>query len=241
MDTQRFLLRCAKPSDVEDLLTLSRMLSFINLPANKEYLEEKIAISQKSFANPYKGAKKNLYLFVLEDVVEKRVVGTSMICGQHGTEEVPHFFFKISQQYKYSSTIGRGFTHETLKLGVETNGYSEIGGLMLHPDYRKNTSKLGKQISFVRFLYIALHQKAFTEQIHTELMPPLDDKGLSPLWEALGRKFFQMDYTTADQLSIKNKEFILSLFPEHPIYVAMLPSDATKAIGQVGKQTRPVV
>ena len=71
-------------------------------------------------------------------------------------------------------------------------------------------------------------------------MPPLDSKGNSPLWEAIGRRFLNMQYDEADQLSRKNKEFILSLFPTDTIYQALLPMEARNAIGKVGRDTEPV-
>ena len=237
----RFRLRSAQLSDIHDLFELSQMLSFINLPADKELLKKKINISLKSFANLNRRVEDNTYIFILEDLQDKKVIGTSMIHGKHGTESVPHFFFKVSRERKYSSTIHTGFTHGTLKFGFETNGYSEIGGLMLHPDYRNNRDKLGKQLSFVRFLYIALNRKKFTDHIHTELMPPLDIEGHSPLWEAIGRRFVNMEYQDADKLSRKNKEFILSLFPQESIYITLLPPNARNTIGDVGEETRPVV
>jgi len=71
-------------------------------------------------------------------------------------------------------------------------------------------------------------------------MPPLDEFGNSPLWEALGRRFLHMDYLEADALSAKNKEFILSLFPSEAIYETLLTPEARAAIGEVGKDTVPV-
>ena len=236
-----FRLRSVQISDVNDLFELSQMLSFINLPADKELLSKKVKTSLKSFANLNPQIEDNAYIFVLEDLNSKKVIGTSTIHGKHGTEKSPHFFFKVSRERKYSSTIHTGFTHGTLKFGFETDGYSEIGGLMLHPDYRNNKNKLGKQLSFVRFLYIALNREKFTDHIHTELMPPLDAEGHSPLWEAIGRRFVNMKYRDADILSTKNKEFILSLFPQESIYITLLPPDARNTIGDVGEETRPVV
>ena len=146
----------------------------------------------------------------------------------------------VSNENKYSKTINTGFVHGTLKLGLDTNGPTEIGGLVLHPDYRGNGQKLGKQISFVRFLYMAIHPERFKEEIHSELMPPLDKDGRSALWEAIGRRFMNMDYQEADVLSRSNKEFILSLFPSDNIYMTLLPVEARNAIGKVGDDTKPV-
>ena len=43
-------------------------------------------------------------------------------------------------------------------------------------------------------------------------MPPLSPDGSSLLWEAIGRKFFNMEYWEADKLSQTNKEFIMNFF-----------------------------
>ena len=60
------------------------------------------------------------------------------------------------------------------------------------------------------------------------------------LWEAIGRKFMNMDYYEADLLSRSNKEFILNLFPSQNIYMPLLPMQARNAIGKVGQETLAV-
>lgn len=233
-----FFIRNVMLEDVDDLYELSKIVTFINLPSDKVLIEEKVRSSLKSFQEPHKEKEKNWYIFVLVDKEVNKIIGVSMIHAKHGTEKEPHFFLKVDYEQKFSKTINTGFTHGTLKLGLDTDGPSEIGGLVLHPDYRKH--KLGKQLSFVRFLYIAKHPDRFKEIIHTELMPPLDEEGNSPLWEAIGRRFMNMDYNEADILSRNNKEFILSLYPSDNIYMTLLPVEAREAVGQVGKETKPV-
>lgn len=44
-----FLIRRGKPDDVATLLKLARMVHFINLPADKSFLEDKVAWSRQSF------------------------------------------------------------------------------------------------------------------------------------------------------------------------------------------------
>lgn len=235
-----FLLRNVSMDDLEDLYELSGKVLFINLPHDKEIIKDKISKSLQCFINPKDDLSENYYIFVLEDTSKKKAVGVSMIHAQHGNEAKPHFFLRVAHENKYSSTINTGFVHGTLKLGLDANGPTEIGGLVLHPDYRGNEHKLGKQISYVRFLYMAFNQNRFKEDIHSELMPPLDSQGRSPLWEAIGRRFMNMDYNEADELSRSNKEFILSLFPSDNIYMTLLPIEARNAIGKVGKDTLPV-
>ena len=235
-----FTLRSVSLEDLDDLYELSGKVLFINLPHDKKIIAKKINSSIKSFTSPSEDLSKNYYIFVLIDEVQNKVIGVSMIHAQHGTEKEPHFFLRVSSEHKYSQTINTGFVHGTLRLGLDTNGPTEIGGLVVSPDYRGNAEKLGKQISFVRFLYMALNKDHFKTLIHSELMPPLDDDGNSPLWEAIGRRFMNMDYNEADILSRSNKEFILSLFPSDNIYMSLLPYEARNAIGKVGPDTMPV-
>lgn len=235
-----FILRAVKEDDLDDLFELSQMVKFINLPPDRDIIQNLISSSLKTFKSPDKKKSKNYYLFCLVNADDNKVVGASMIHGQHGTDEEPHFFLKVGQEQKYSETISTGFIHGTLKIDYEPNGYTEIGGLVLHPDLRGHKEKLGKQLSFVRFLYMAHNKSLFTSEIHSELMPPLDKDGNSPLWEAIGRRFTNMDYHDADVLSRRNKEFILSLYPSEVIYTTLLPVEARDAIGNVGKDTMPV-
>ncbi|EQC43446.1 arginine N-succinyltransferase [Bacteriovorax sp. Seq25_V] len=235
-----FRLRSVALEDLNDLYELSLLYTFINLPADKELIENKIKSSLQSFLDPDDDFSENHYIFVLEDLATNKVIGCSMIHSQHGTEDEPHFFLKVSQENKFSQSINTGFIHGTLKLGIDTDGPTEIGGLILNPDYRGNPMKLGKQLSFVRFLYMAIFPERFKSTIHSELMPPFDRDGKSPLWEAIGRRFLNMEYHDADILSRKNKEFILSLFPTGTIYETLLPIEARNAVGKVGKDTLPV-
>jgi arginine N-succinyltransferase len=235
-----YILRSASLDDLDDLYELSLLMLFINLPPDKNIIESKIESSIQAFTNPSKRLWENHYLFVLEDRVTGKIIGTSMIHAQHGTEDEPHYFFSVSQENKFSRTLNTGFIHGTLKLGLDTNGPTEIGGLILHPDYRKNDKRLGKQLSFVRFLFMGMNKSRFKETIHSELMPPFDNEGHSPLWEAIGRRFLNMEYVDADILSRSNKEFILSLFPADTIYLTLLPIEARNAVGKVGEETAPV-
>jgi arginine N-succinyltransferase len=85
-----------------------------------------------------------------------------------------------------------------------------------------------------------MYPELFKPEVHSELLPPFDEKGQSPLWEAIGRKFLNMDYHDADILSQSNKEFILNLYPAEIIYETLLPVEARNAIGKVGAKTLPV-
>jgi arginine N-succinyltransferase len=212
----------------------------VNLPDDRDAIREIIDLSQKSFAGDVKDPKKREYVFVLVDVREKKVIGTSMIIGQLGRRDAPYIFFDVIEEQKYSQTLDKHFYHTLLRIGYSYNGPTEIGGLIVLPEYRNAPERLGRIISSVRFMFIAAHRSLFRDQILAELLPPLEPDGTSHLWEALGRHFTGLSYAEADFLSKKNKEFIKSLFPDGVVYASVLPQAAQEVIGKVGLQTRGV-
>ena len=235
------LLREAQDRDLDQMERLTQIPGFISLAGDREQLREKIERSTQSFLGKSRTLADSKYIFVAEDLSTKTVIGTSMITGQHGTEESPHYYFEVGSEKKFSESMNTGFIHGTLKLKYDTHGPTEIGGLVLDQDSRNHPDKIGRQLSLVRFQYLAMHPKQFGTQVIAELLPPLNKKGQSPLWEAIGRRFTNMDYWEADQLSQKNKEFLVSLFPTGKIYTTFLTAEAKNSIGKVGKDTEPVV
>lgn len=235
------LLREIRDKDIEALERLAQIPGFINLAGDRDALKEKIQRSQASFSDSLSNKMDGKYIFVAEDLSSGRVLGTSLIAAQHGTAEAPHFYFEVGSEEKFSDTINTGFIHGTLKLKYDTNGPSEIGGLVLDPEHRNSEARIGRQISFVRFMFLGLNKGRFKRKLLAELLPPLNKKGQSPLWEAIGRRFTNMDYSEADALCQKNKEFIFSLFPSGKIYTTFLPAEARNAIGKVGGETEPVL
>lgn len=234
------LLRELQEKDVDSLARFSTIPGFINLSTDKDILREKVLRSSSSFRDDIVNKSESKFIFVAEDLDSGTVLGTSMIASQHGTVESPHFYFEVSSEKKVSTTMNTGFIHGTLKLKYDTNGPSELGGLVVDPKSRNSEERLGRQISFVRFLFLGLNRIRFKKHLLAELLPPLNKKGQSPLWEAIGRRFTNMDYWEADELCQKNKEFILSLFPTGKIYTTFFSAEARNAIGKVGKETEPV-
>lgn len=233
-----FIVRPVRHEDLNQLVDLAKQFGLLNLPGDKKILSHKIEASVLSFDEKLPKAKSE-YLFVIEDTEEKLVVGSSLIMAKHGTDEIPHSFFKILKRNHFSDDLGIGFIHQVLRFQIDNDGPSEIGGLLVDKIYRRRPEKLGKQISLSRFLYMALHPTQFEERVLCELTPPLTDEGRSEFWEALGRRFTGLPYQEADMLSQSHKEFISSLFPEEDIYLCLLDAKARLVLGRVGEQTKP--
>jgi arginine N-succinyltransferase len=234
-----FLLREVKRRDLAAVVELADTFSLLNLPADERLISEKIETSYRSFRGQSASPEESEYFFVVEDVEKKKIVGTSLIMAKHGTEEFPHTYFDVGKKEKYSKELGIGFIHQTLRLCYDSDGPTEIGGLLIDDRYRGRPEKLGKQISLIRFLYMSMHPQKFESRILCELTPPLSPDGRSEFWEALGRKFTGLPYAEADYLSRQNKEFIKNLFPEEEIYTCILDARARYVIGRVGLSTMP--
>ncbi|RAL22189.1 arginine N-succinyltransferase [Lujinxingia litoralis] len=234
-----FVLRDVRPDDLDELERLAHHLNTLNLPADRQKLAATIAESQESFAGERPHHARQ-YVFVMEDTAAGRLIGTSMIIAQHGSFERPTVYFEVRQEQKYSQTLARYFVHQVLQLSFNYDGPTEIGGLILDPAYQGHGMKLGKLLSFMRFLFIGRRRDWFRDAIIAELLPELNPDGTSDLWECLGANFTELEYREADQLSRQNVEFIRSLFPQTPIYTALLPAHVREKIGVVGGPTRPV-
>jgi len=233
------LIREAGAGDLDAMADLAGYLDSVNLPADRDELRAIIHASEESFSGRREVADRR-FVFVLVDTASGQIHGTSMIFARHGSMRAPHVFFDVLEDERYSETLDRHFKHRVLRIGYNYTGKTEIGGLVVRPESRGHPDQLGKLLSHVRFLYIALHRAIFCEEVLSELMPPLEADGTSVLWEALGRKFTGLSYQEADRLSRSNKEFIRTLFPEVPIYASLLPPHVQAVIGQVGPKTRGV-
>ncbi len=234
-----FIIRQSFRNDVDQILAVAEHLDTVNLPADRGHIERIVDLSEQSFRGDVEPSHREL-LFVLEDTETGTIAGTSMIHAQHGTRRAPHIFFRVVKEERYSVTLDRYFVHQCLRIGYNYDGPTEIGGLILLPDYRGRKQGLGKLLSYVRFLFIAMHRDWFRDQVLSELLPPLGEDGASALWDALGAKFTGLTYQEADLLSKDNKEFIHALFPHELIYTSMLPEAARSIVGQVGPETRGV-
>lgn len=236
----RYVIRGATAEDEHNLLALAKHLNTINLPYDPAAVREIVELSGRSFSGALKDARRREYVFVLEDLVEQRVIGTSKIIAQLGRRDAPYIYFDVIIEERYSPTLDRHFVHTVLRLGHSYEGPTEIGGLIVLPECRRIPDRVGLMISYVRFMFMAMHRGLFRNEVVAELLPPLLPDGRSHLWEALGRKFTDLTYSEADMLSKRNKEFIKSLFPGGDIYAALLAQDAQDVIGKVGRETRGV-
>lgn len=247
-----YYIRQVQPDDLDTLLKLAKMVHFINLPADKDIIAEKIARSRASFKAAQTGEKfrygasdrsavsaSPIYMFVLADSETNTCHGTSMVVAKMGQPGAPNVSFELKRREFFSLDLQSGTTHITARLHLDTSGPSEIGGLILSPSMRRHPERLGKQISLIRFHYIGMRRDKFSDHILAEMMAPITADGQNVFWEHLGRRFINLTYVEADRFCQKSREFMTSLLPREEIYLTLLPPEARQGIAQVGHDTVP--
>jgi arginine N-succinyltransferase len=235
-----FEIRAAGPEDEEQVLALARHLNTVNLPNDRDHIHRLLEHSKKSFSGELRSPNHGKYVFVLWDLEKGIAVGTSMIVAQLGRRDAPYIYLDVIDEEKYSKALDKHFHHSILRIGFSYKGPTEIGGLVVLPNYRAAKERLGLLISYVRFLFIAVHRDLFQNEVLAELLPPLEKDGTSHLWEAFGRRFCDMSYAEADLLSSENKEFVKDLFPSGLVHASLFSPEAQAVLGKVGAQTKGV-
>lgn len=241
-----FVVREVHTDDVEAVFELAGFLKqagyvdSFNLPFDKTELTKRIQVSAKSFEDPKPDKSQALYMFVLEDVLQKKIIGTSLIMAKHGTPEDPHTYLKVLRKTHRDPALNLEKQHTLLRFEYDTDGPSEIGGLILHPHYRGLPLSLGKHLSYARFMYVSMHRDRFENEMIAELLPIFNEDGSSDLWEAFGRRFTDMEYHVADRESRNDKDFIKNLFPQEDIYTCLFSQKVRERLGKTGPTSRAV-
>ena len=222
----KFLIRGAEDRDLQGLQDLAKKFHLCSLNPKKENIEWKIKTSKDSFRQSLPKSKRN-FLFVLEDLSSSKVVGTSQIFAEHGTEHLPYYYFSLES--------------DCLKLRKETKPATLLGGLLLHPQYRSTKEKLGIQISLIRFLFLAGFPESFQEKLEICLTATLREDNESDFWDGVGRKYLPYSYKKASELYQKDPHQFYSHFKEGlEISLKEIPPLASEVLGQVHEKTQPV-
>lgn len=234
------VVRAAALDDADQLWALINQatVGMTTLQITREQLNERIECSHFAFTRKTERPGSDLYVFVMEDVGKRQLVGTSCIFSKTGGFE-PFYVYRRVLETAKCELLGTSQQIESLQLQKVHDGPTEIGSLFLDPAYRSRGR--GRLLSLSRFIFIARHPKRFASQVIAEMRGVIDEEGICPFWEAIGRHFFDMEFPQADTLSTIDKRFIEDLMPKHPIYVCLLPAEARAVIGQVHTDTRPAL
>jgi arginine N-succinyltransferase len=236
-----FVIREARAADHHQLLELARELDSINLPADSRAMREAIHTSVQAFRGRVRDRSQAVFIFCAQERSTRRLVAASMIIGKHGTPAAPHYYLEMDSDERYSHTLRKSFRHPFLRLRYSMDGPTEIGGLIVTAAMRGHAERVGQQISWVRFLYIAMHRKRFEDQVLAEMLAPMLPEHGNIFWDHYGRSVTGLSFRDADILSARDKEFIRALFPDTPLYTFLLPEEVRASLGAIGENTRGAV
>lgn len=226
-----FLIRPAQARDLQPLYEMAKLAGggLTNLPPDRGAIAEKLKRCEAALAREEDSIGDDQFLMVLENTETGEVRGTCQLFGCVGMAW-PFYSYRITTLTQHSRELQRTVTAELLSLVNDLGGSSEVGGLFLHPGER--AGGLGMLLARSRYLFIAAHRARFADRLIAELRGVVDERGSSPFWDAIGGKFFGMDFHEADEFNgVHGNQFIADLMPKHPVYIAMLGEEARRVIG----------
>ncbi|SMD06285.1 arginine succinyltransferase [Desulfocicer vacuolatum DSM 3385] len=218
----RFIVRSAEEKDLQDLYELAQQASLVSLPPDKPVLNQLIQSSILSFKDqmPFEDA---VFVFVLEDLSRKKVIGESLVHSSCASEAHPYYYFKLREKVQKSSDLKIKINHQVLRLSSEIGGVSMCGGLILDRKFHSHPEKLGSVIALTRFLYMGMFKEKFNPKVLSEVVAPLSKNGRNPFWDAVGQPFTGIDFNRFMELNRQgNMNFTGQLFPREDIYLCLM-------------------
>ncbi len=231
------IIRAARRDDLKKLMALAAKAGqgMTTLPKDDAAWIERVEASLTSFARPLEALSAETYLLVMEEA-DGTLSGVSAIYTNLGHGQ-PFYSYRLSKHAARAPEIGVSCEASVLSLVNDFHGFAEIGTLFMDPALRGGGR--GTLLSYSRFMLMAAQRERFGPQVMAEMRGWTDAEGRSPFWEAVGRKFFKLDFAEADARSGISNRFIADLMPKVPIYTELLPDEAQAVIGLTHDKTRP--
>jgi len=230
-----------RPTARSDLDRLEAMIAHVDpgmltMPSTREAMAARIERSLSAFARASAAPQNECYFLVMEE--DGELLGTASIFTNIGVER-PFYSYRISRDSNVSPEQGVKLDLELLHLVNDYHGDTELGTLFIERKARGGGR--GKLLSFARLMLVAADPVRFGPRAMAEIRGWTDSEGRSPFWDAVGSKFFHMDYRKADVLSARDHRFIADLMPRYPIYVALLPDAARNVIARPHPDAEPAL
>ncbi|WP_322009566.1 arginine/ornithine succinyltransferase subunit alpha [Paraburkholderia sp. J12] len=225
-------VRPARLSDLDAIAHMARTAQPVlhSLPHDRAALEARIALSEDSFRAEVDFPGEEFYLFVLEDSATGKLVGTSSLVAAAGYSE-PFYAFRNDALIHASRELHVNRKIHALQMSHELTGKSRLAGFYIDPSLRGDAA--AHLMSRARMMYVAMNRRRFTPEVFSLLLGVTDEAGVSPFWEAVGRKFFGRDFKDIEMASGgRSRTFIAEVMPAYPIYVPLLPEAAQRVLGE---------
>jgi arginine N-succinyltransferase len=225
-------VRPGRLADLDALQQMARTAQPVlhSLPHDRRALEARIALSEDSFRAEVDFPGEEFYLFVLEDSETGRLLGTASIVAAAGYAE-PFYAFRNDALIHASRELHVNRKIHALTMSHELTGRSRLAGFYIDPALRGEAA--AHLISRARMMYVAAHRRRFTPEVFSLLLGVTGEDGVSPFWEAVGRKFFGRDFAAIEvESGGRSRTFIAEVMPSYPLYVPLLPESAQRVLGE---------
>ncbi len=226
-----------RPVEIADIPALEVLAAVAapgvhTLPKTRDAIVRSVERSVASFAAQVEIRSEESYVFVLESTLDKTILGTAAILATAGTNGT-YFAFRNDVVQQVSRDLNISHNVHALTLCSELTAYSQLSSFFV-----SNMRQAGVEASLLsraRLLFAAIAPHRFGDRFFVSLAGVTDANGESPFWNALGKKFFQMDFLDAERVieGARNRTLIVELMPHYPVYVPLLPGDAQAAMGQI--------
>lgn len=224
-----------KDKDVFAEFSCSGTLGIRNLHHDKDKIDNVISLSETSFARDVKKPQNEEYVFVIEDLSTGRIGGTCAILSSMDPKNTCNFRLETIPNHSLHPAVNK--ETKVLKLVTKLKQASEVCSLYLQPTFRH--SGQGRLLSLSRFLFIASHRYRFRNKIVAELRGYIDQRQISPFWEAVGQHFCNLSFVELMEQIELNKINIHEIMPRYPIYHDLLPKEAQEVLGKTHEMSRP--
>lgn len=223
------IIRPAEERDLISLLDIAQLAGkgMTSLPVCSISMENKIRTSIESF-NRSQASADDYWLIVIEDTERNIIAGTAAIYGEVGAQQA-FYAYRIMSMTHHSHTLNKQVRSHLLHLSNDYSGTAEVASLFVRPEYRG----IGRSLGMARFALMGQNLTRFPTHVIAEIRGWVDEQGISPVWEAIGKPFFDMSFEEADKLcGIGSNAFITELMPKHPIYTSLISQPAQQALGK---------
>ncbi|MEX3812061.1 arginine/ornithine succinyltransferase subunit alpha [Paraburkholderia sp. BR13439] len=227
-----YFVRPARLADLDALEQMARTAQPVlhSLPHDRRALETRVALSEDSFRAEVDFPGEEFYLFVLEDSDTGKLMGTASIVAAAGYAD-PFYVFRNDALIHASRELHVNRKIHALTMSHELTGKSRLAGYYIDPSLRGDAA--AQLMSRARMMYIAANRKRFTPEVFSLLLGVTDENGMSPFWEAVGRKFFGRDFADIEvESGGRSRTFIAEVMPTYPVYVPLLPEAAQRVLGE---------
>ena len=225
-----------RPVETRDIAALEALASTVRehvytLPRSRDAITAAVERSLASFGTAAELPGDEVYMFVLE-AADQTLAGCASVVAQAGSNGM-FLAFRNDVIQQVSRDLNIRHSVHALTLCSDLTGHSQLSGFFV-----RNARHAGPEaalLSRARLLFAAGEPQRFADKFFSSLAGVTDPGGNSPFWDALGRKFFQMDFLTAERAiqGARDRTLLVELMPHYPVYVPLLPGAARGVMGQV--------